>query len=221
MTKVYLIVGLGNPGARYEKTRHNVGYMCVEKLAARHGLTFSKTEHKAITASGKIGDKKVILAKPLTFMNLSGDSVVPLANFYKIDPAEILVACDDMDIPFGTLRIRKSGSSGGQNGLKHIMERMGTQAINRIRIGIGRPPGRMNPADYVLTPFKSDEETEAAILIERAADAAETWLKSGIEFAMNKHNGTGEERPKPEPKKVDPNPVTDTLPSVKPVPEQE
>jgi PTH1 family peptidyl-tRNA hydrolase len=160
--------------------------------------------------------KKVILAKPLTYMNLSGDSVVPLAHFYKIPVENILVACDDMDIPLGTLRIRKSGSSGGQNGMKHILERFGTQAINRIRIGIGRPPGRMNPMDYVLTGFKGDDEIIAVELIDRAAKSAETWLIEGIEAAMNKFNGDGETKkpkePKPKPEKK-PEPAPSSLPT--------
>lgn len=197
MSEVYLIVGLGNPGARYENTRHNVGYKCVERLSDQHGLTFNKTEHKALTATGTIFGKKVILAKPLTFMNLSGESVQPLAHFYKIPVENILIACDDMDIPFGTLRIRKTGSSGGQNGMKSIIERLGTQHINRIRIGIGRPPGKMNPADWVLSAFKGDDLIASMELLDRAMKAAETWLREGIDKAMNQYNGASEEKPKP------------------------
>ena len=161
MPETYLIVGLGNPGARYENTRHNVGFKVVERLAQKHGLSFSKTEHHAQTASGTILGKRVLLAKPLTFMNSSGDAVQPLASFYKIPPERIIVLFDELDIPFGTLRLRKSGSSSGQKGMKHIMERMGTQEIPRVRIGIGRPPGRMNPADFVLMPFKGDDAITA------------------------------------------------------------
>lgn len=209
MAPSHLIVGLGNPGARYENTRHNVGYKTVERLAQANGLSFDKTEHKALTANGLIGDKRVILAKPLTFMNLSGESVQPLLHFYKIPVENLLIACDDLDIAFGVLRIRKTGSSGGQNGMKSIIERVGTQNINRIRIGIGRPPGKMNPADYVLSTFKGDDVISALELIDRAAKAAETWLKSGIDAAMNTYNGAGD-APKPKPEKTAPTPADET-----------
>ncbi len=204
LTETYLIVGLGNPGARYEDTRHNVGYRCVDVLTQKYNLSFTKTEHKALTATGIIRNKRVIIAKPLTYMNLSGESVQPLAHFYKIPVEQILVACDDLDIPFDTLRIRKTGTSGGQNGIKSIIERLGTQQVNRIRIGIGRPPGKMNPADYVLSAFKGEDVITAIIMIDRAAQAAETWLIDGIDAAMNQYNGTGDEKkaPKPQPKKT-------------------
>jgi PTH1 family peptidyl-tRNA hydrolase len=189
MSDLYLIVGLGNPGTRYTNTRHNVGFRALDRLAGKHGLSFSKTEHRAQVASGSINGFKVLLAKPQTFMNVSGDSVAPLAHFYKIPPERIVVTCDDLDIPLGALRIRASGSSGGQNGLKHILQRLGTQEIARVRIGIGRPPGRQDPADYVLTPFRGDDEILAAEVIDRAVLAIETWLKDGIELAMTRYNG--------------------------------
>jgi len=192
MSEIFLIVGLGNPGARYDNTRHNIGFMAVDRLAKRHGLTLAKVEHKAHTASSTIAGRKVMLAKPMTFMNLSGESVAPLARFYKIPPENIIVLHDDLDIAFGTLRIRKTGSSGGQNGLKSIIERLGTQDIPRIRIGIGRPPGRMNPADYVLQAFKGDDAIIAMEVGDRAADAVEAWLRTDLETAMNRYNGTGE-----------------------------
>ncbi|MDL1902979.1 aminoacyl-tRNA hydrolase [Anaerolineae bacterium CFX9] len=193
---MYLIVGLGNPGPRYERTRHNIGWQTLDRLALRHGLTFSKNEHHAQTASGTIVGQRVILAKPQTYMNLSGNSVAPLAHYYKITPDRILIVCDDLDLPLGTLRIRKGGSSGGQNGLRHIVERLGTQEIPRIRIGISRPPGRMDPADWVMTPFKGDDEILAVEMQDRAVRAIETWLTEGIELAMSRHNGSGEERRK-------------------------
>lgn len=198
MSELYLIVGLGNPGPRYEKTRHNIGFRAVERLAQKHGLTFSKIEQRAQVTSGTILGRRVILAKPQTFMNLSGDSVAPLARFYKIEPDHILVVHDDLDLPLGTLRLRETGSSGGQNGLKHILQRLGTQDIPRVRLGIGRPPGRMDPVDYVLTPFKGDDEILAAEVLDRAAAAIETWLTEGIELAMSRHNGPGtQEKQKP------------------------
>ncbi|KXK13611.1 MAG: peptidyl-tRNA hydrolase [Chloroflexi bacterium OLB15] len=189
MTDLYLIVGLGNPGSRYENTRHNIGFRAVERLAAKHGLTFGKIEHKAQVASGTIAGQRVLLAKPQTFMNVSGDSVAPIAHFYKIPPDRILITADDLDIPLGTLRIRKEGSSGGQNGLKHILQRLGTQEVARVRLGIGRPPGRMDPADYVLAPFKGDDEILAVEVIDRAILAIELWLTDGIDLAMSRYNG--------------------------------
>lgn len=200
MSEIYLIVGLGNPGKQYENTRHNVGWRVLDRLAAKHGITIGKTEHKAQTGAGTILGKKVILAKPLTYMNLSGDAVQPLAHFYKITSDQILVIADDLDLPLGTLRIRKMGSSGGQNGLKHILQRMGNQVINRVRFGIGRPPGRMSAADYVLAPFKGDDDILATEVADRAVLAVETWLTDGVEVAMNRYNGTGEPKPKAEPK---------------------
>ena len=199
MPETYLIVGLGNPGARYADTRHNVGFRVVEKLAQKHGLTFNKTEHHAQTASGTILDKRVLLAKPMTFMNLSGDAVQPLVSFYKIEPNHILIVGDDIDIPLGTLRLRKSGSSGGQNGLKHILQRLGTQEIARARFGVGRPPGHKNAADHVLAPFKGDDEILAMEVRDRTVEAVETWLREGIELAMTRYNGTVEDKPKPQP----------------------
>ena len=204
MPETYLIVGLGNPGARYADTRHNVGFRVVEKLAQKHGLTFDKTEHHAQTASGTILGKRVMLAKPMTFMNESGNAVQPLVSFYKIEPDHILIIGDDIDIPLGTLRLRKSGSSGGQNGLKHILQRLGTQEIARARFGVGRPPGHKNAADHVLAPFKGDDEILAAEVRDRAVEAVETWLTEGIELAMTRYNGTGEKPPKPQPVKNSP-----------------
>jgi PTH1 family peptidyl-tRNA hydrolase len=196
MAELYLIVGLGNPGPRYENTRHNVGFRAVERLAQKHGLTFGKIEQRALVASGTMLGKRVLLAKPQTFMNLSGDSVVPLARFYKVEPDHMIIVHDDLDLPLGTLRLRKEGSSGGQNGLKHILQRIGTQEIARVRIGIGRPPGRMDPVDYVLTPFKGDDAILAAEVTDRAVAAIETWLNEGIDMAMSRHNGSGEPRVK-------------------------
>jgi PTH1 family peptidyl-tRNA hydrolase len=205
----YLIVGLGNPGAKYENTRHNVGFRAVEMLAKKHGLSFGKQEHRAFTAAGTMLGRRVLLAKPQTFMNLSGDSVVPLMRFYKVEPVNMIVLCDDLDIPLGTLRLRKDGSSGGQNGLKHIIERLGSSGFPRMRIGISRPPGRMDPAAYVLTAFKGDEEILALETIDRAVKAVETWLTDGVELAMTRYNGTGE-APKPKPKREPaPPPVTE------------
>lgn len=196
MTELAIIVGLGNPGPRYENTRHNIGWRALDRLAARHHLGFSKTEHKALTASGTINGVRVVLVKPQTYMNVSGDAVAPLVRFYKVTPDRLIVLCDDLDIPLGTLRVRKTGSSGGQNGLKHIIERLATQDIPRVRIGIGRPPGRMDPAAYVLTGFVGDEDILATEMADRASNAVETWLRDGIDLAMTRHNGSVETLPR-------------------------
>jgi peptidyl-tRNA hydrolase, PTH1 family len=199
MSERYLIVGLGNPGKDYAQTRHNVGFWTVDELARRHNLSIStKAERKALTADGMIAGKRVLLAKPQTYMNASGESVRALVDFYKIDLANLMVIHDDMDIPLGTLRIRKEGSAGGQNGLKNIIQHLGTQNIHRARLGIGRPPGKMNPSAYVLQPFRGDDEITMRLLIDRAANAVETWLRDGIELAMTRHNGSVDE-PKPTP----------------------
>src|SRR5690606_30602083 len=199
MATLHMIVGLGNPGKQYANTRHNVGWMVLDELARRHNLSFDKTEKKALTASGTINGKRVLLAKPQTYMNLSGEAVRGLVDFYKIDPARLLVISDDLDIPLGTLRLRKSGSAGGQGGLKNIIQHLGTDAFNRVRFGIGRPPGRMQPKDYVLQEFRGDEAIIAAEVVDRAADAVEVWLQEGIEAAMTRFNGdVYKQQPQPE-----------------------
>ena len=204
MPETYLIVGLGNPGARYENTRHNVGFRVVERLARKHGLTFDKSEYHAQTASGTILGRRVLLAKPMTYMNASGEAVQPLISFYKIPFDHVLIVADDIDLPLGTLRLRKAGSSGGQNGLKHILQRLGTQEIARARFGVGRPPGHKEAADHVLAPFKGDEAILAEEVADRAVQGVETWLSDGIEIAMTRYNGTGEEKSKPQPIKDEP-----------------
>jgi peptidyl-tRNA hydrolase, PTH1 family len=189
MTERYLIVGLGNPGKKYEATRHNVGWWVVDELVRRYSLVFEKKERKAITADGLIRDRRVLVAKPQTYMNLSGESVRALVDFYKISLDHLLVVSDHLDIPLGTLRLRAKGSAGGQNGIKSIIQHLGTDEFCRVRFGIGRPPGKMDPADYVLLPFKDDEAITARIVLDRAADAIETWLTEGIELAMTRYNG--------------------------------
>ncbi|MCU0476848.1 MAG: aminoacyl-tRNA hydrolase [Anaerolineae bacterium] len=194
MSDRYLIVGLGNPGPTYASTRHNIGFMAADELAKRHLLPFGKTEKKALVADGLIGGKRVLLAKPQTYMNESGVSVRGLVDFYKIDLAQIIVISDDLDIPLGTLRLRAGGGHGGQNGVRSIITHLGSPEFARVRCGIGRPPGKMNPADYVLKPFMGDDQITARLVVERAANSVETWLKDGIELAMTKHNGNVEEK---------------------------
>ncbi len=172
-----LIVGLGNPGKEYERTRHNVGFMAVETLANRHGLRFSTRRMQAILATGQVEGKGVVLAEPQTYMNVSGTSVVQLKNWYKVPLNRILIVYDDVDIPFGTVRIRPGGSSGGHNGIKHIIAQLGTPDVPRIRIGVGRPPGGGDALGHVLKPFAPSERDELADdILPRAADAIETWL---------------------------------------------
>lgn len=196
MVNRYLIVGLGNPGKKYENTRHNLGFWVVDELARRYSLSFAKTERKSVTADGLIGERRVLLAKPQTYMNASGEAVRALVDFYQIDLTHLIVIHDDIDLPLGTLRLRPGGSAGGQNGIRSIIQHLGTQEFCRVRCGVSRPPGRMDPAAYVLTPFAGDDAITARILTERAADAVETWLTDGIELAMTRHNGNVE-APKP------------------------
>lgn len=188
----YLIVGLGNPGPDYAKTRHNFGFMAVEELARRYTLSFTRSEKKSQIADGLIGDKRVLLVKPQTYMNDSGVAVRGLLDFYKIELAQVIVAADDLDIPLGTLRIRKGGSDGGQRGIRSIIQHLGTKEFARARMGIGRPPGKMDPAAYVLRPFLGDDAITAQIVVDRTASAIESWLKDGLDLAMTKFNGSVE-----------------------------
>jgi PTH1 family peptidyl-tRNA hydrolase len=183
-----LIVGLGNPGKEYAETRHNVGFRCLDELARRHGLKWDKPRLKAEQARGVIAGKDVVLAKPQTYMNLSGISVVQLVKWYKVPLTDLLIVHDDMDIPFGSLRLRGEGSAGGQNGMGSIIEQLRTNTVPRLKIGIGRPRWG-EPKEYVLTRFGKDQLADLRIILDRSADAAETWLASGLIVAMNEFNG--------------------------------
>jgi PTH1 family peptidyl-tRNA hydrolase len=184
MTDFYLIAGLGNPGPRFADNRHNIGFRAVEELAQAHRLTFSRTEHEAETAHGTIADRRVILAKPQTFMNDSGKAVGPLSRFYKIPPEDVLVIYDDLDIPLGTVRYRQEGSSGGHRGVNSIIQALGTRQFPRLRLGIGRPPGRMDAAAYVLQDFSEEEEPVLWDVLKLARQQAEQWLKDAQIFAQ-------------------------------------
>ncbi len=184
----YLIAGLGNPGLQYAGNRHNVGFLCVERLAERHGLAFDKQQKRAFVALGTVRERRVILAKPQTFMNESGRAVVPLARFYKVPPERLLVVYDDLDLPQGTVRLRPEGGSGGHKGMRSIAEHLGGRGFPRMRIGIGRPPGRMDPAAYVLQDFSAEETPLLEETLERAAAAIEVWLCDGVEIAMSQYN---------------------------------
>jgi PTH1 family peptidyl-tRNA hydrolase len=180
-----IIVGLGNPGREYAKHRHNVGFMIVDRLADQHHLKFNRMMNKAIIALGEIAGHKVLVAKPQTFMNLSGESVGPLVKFYKAALGDLLVIYDELDLPLGQLRMRPKGSAGGHNGMKSIIARLGSDAFPRLRVGIGRPPGRRDPKDYVLEDFTADELAVLEPAFERAIAGIQRWLTDGIDNAMN------------------------------------
>jgi PTH1 family peptidyl-tRNA hydrolase len=188
----FLIAGLGNPGREYKDNRHNVGFMMIDRIAVRLNARGMKVQSKAIVMDARHGDYKLLLAKPQTFMNLSGQSVQGLTHFYKVPLENLIILSDDLDIPFGTLRIRASGGPGGQRGLGSIIEKLGTKDIPRLRIGIGRPPGRMDPAKYVLQNFSRDEVNELSSILDRGADAVFAFVTEGLNKAMNEYNGSVE-----------------------------
>jgi len=185
---IKMIVGLGNPGPRYARNRHNIGFQIVDALAQKHGLGLDKRQFKALISLGRIVDQRVLLVKPQTYMNLSGEAVQPLVSYYKIALSDLMVVFDDMDLPLGAIRLRPFGGAGGHNGMKSIIARLGSNRFPRLRVGIDRPPGRMDPAAYVLQDFSSEEEAIMAQARDRAVRALETWLTEGIDAAMNAFN---------------------------------
>jgi len=183
----YLVIGLGNPGRRYQGNRHNIGFVIVDRLAETYNISMSRVQNRAIVGDGGIAGKKVILAKPQTSMNISGDSVGPLVDYYRIPLKNTLVIYDELDLPMGTIRLREKGGAGGHNGMKSIIHHLG-QEFPRLRFGIGRPPGRMPAAAYVLQDFRQQEGPIVQELIEEALKAVETFLRDGIDLAMSRHN---------------------------------
>lgn len=183
-----LVVGLGNPGRRYEGTRHNIGYMVLAELAKRHGLGRAKSKFQGEVMEANIGGEKVLLLSPTTYMNRSGDSVLAAKEYYQLAPEDVFVICDDINLPVGRLRCRARGSCGGQKGLRNIVDRLRTQSVARLRIGVGEVPERWNAADYVLGKFAKDEQPEIERAIARAANAVEVWVGEGVEPCMNKFN---------------------------------
>lgn len=186
MAEPLLVIGLGNPGPQYAKTRHNVGFMVADLLAARIGAPF--TVHKksgAEIVTGRLGGRPVVLAKPRTYMNESGRHVGPLAKFYSVPPGDVIVLHDELDIAFGRIRLKLGGGEGGHNGLRSLVNALGTKDFQRVRIGIGRPPGRKDPAAFVLEPFNANERDEVPTICEQAADATELLLELGVEPAQN------------------------------------
>ena len=191
MSALHLIVGLGNPGPKYDKTRHNIGWWVIDEFIRRYDLGKGRNEKRAQTWNASIRSQRVKLVKPLTFMNRSGEAVGALLAYYKVPCASLMVIHDDLDTPFGALRLRQAGGHGGQNGLRSIVQHLGSKDFARLRFGIGRPPGKMDPVDYVLQPLQGDDLILARELTVRAADAIETWLADGIDKAMSAHNGDG------------------------------
>jgi PTH1 family peptidyl-tRNA hydrolase len=183
-----LIVGLGNPGAQYKGTRHNVGFAVVDEVARRASIDFESAPVDALMARWRRPDEPAMLVKPLTFMNASGQAVGELARYFKVDPADLLVVVDEVQLPLGKLRTRARGSAGGHNGLKSVVAHVGEE-FGRLRLGVGRGDARRDLADHVLTRFDKDEADEVDRMIARAADAAETFITSGIAAVMNQFNG--------------------------------
>ena len=189
MAETFLIVGLGNPGREYRENRHNVGFMLVDRLAVKLNARFTRLQSKALVASATYQERKIILAKPQTVMNLSGQSVQGLVHFYKLPLTNLLIAHDDLDLPPGTIRIRPDGGSAGQKGMVSILERLGTDEFARVRLGIGRPPGQMQAPDYVLQDFSNADLTIISETLNRAVDAVLEFVVNGLDAAMNKFNG--------------------------------
>ena len=184
----WLLVGLGNPGKKYEATRHNVGFHILERLAQAEGLQFDESRHNALLARGRIADVPVALVKPQTYMNLSGEAIGPIARFYKLPAEHILVIYDDLDLPMARLRLRPQGGSGGHKGINSIIQHLGAQTFPRLRIGIGRPSGQMSAEAYVLQKFSADEWAAMAQTYQKALEAIRTLLTHGFEYAMNHFN---------------------------------
>ncbi|ACL39281.1 aminoacyl-tRNA hydrolase [Pseudarthrobacter chlorophenolicus] len=188
MTDTWLIVGLGNPGAQYQGNRHNVGQMVLDELAGRVGAGFKSHKARAQVVEGRlgIGGPRVVLAKPMTYMNVSGGPVSALANFYGISPDHVVAVHDEIDIPFNTVKLKIGGGEGGHNGLRDISKALATKDYLRVRVGVGRPPGRMDTADYVLRDFGTAELKELPFLLDEAADAVELLLQEGLTAAQQK-----------------------------------
>lgn len=188
--KPFLIAGLGNPGPDFRQNRHNVGFMVIDALSTALNIPIQRVELRALVGKGILDGERMILAKPQTYMNKSGLSVASLVRFYKIPLEQLLVVHDDLDLPFGTLRLRPFGGTGGQRGMESIVAQLGTRTFPRMRVGISRPPGRMDPADYVLHNFDPDQQALLPELLERAVSAIRKFILQDIETAMNEFNGS-------------------------------
>lgn len=188
MTDTWLIVGLGNPGTEYKGNRHNVGQMVLDELAGRIGGSFKTHKARAQVLEGRlgIGGPRVVLAKPMSYMNVSGGPVAALANFYGIDPDHVIAVHDEIDIPFNTVKLKSGGGEGGHNGLRDMSKALSTKDYLRVRVGVGRPPGRMDTADYVLRDFGTAERKELPFLLDEAADAVDVLVRDGLTAAQQK-----------------------------------
>ena len=185
---MYIIVGLGNPGKEYEKTRHNTGFMVIDKLSKKYKIDISKEKHKALIGTGTIEGEKVLLVKPQTFMNLSGESIQEIMNFYKEDIDNLIVVFDDIDLPIGTIRIKQNGSAGTHNGVKSIVKELNSKEFKRIKVGIGGPDEKANLIGHVLGKFSSEEFEKIDESVTNAAEAVVDIIKDGVLKAMNKYN---------------------------------
>ncbi len=188
-TRRWLVVGLGNPGPEYAGNRHNAGFMVLDELAARVGGRFKAHRSRAEVVEGRLAGHPVVLAKPRSYMNLSGGPVKALADFYKVPPADVIVVHDELDIPYGALRAKFGGGDNGHNGLRSITNALGTRDYFRVRFGIGRPPGRMDPAVYVLRDFATAERKDLPLLVDRAADVVESLITHGLAETQNRFHG--------------------------------
>ncbi len=187
---MYLIVGLGNPGRKYENTRHNAGFMAIDALAEKFGISVKENKYKALIGSGAIEGQKVILCKPQTYMNLSGEAVGELAHFYKLDPdMDIIVMFDDISLDPGYIRIREKGSAGGHNGIKSLIQHLGTESFSRIKIGVGKKPDGWDLADYVLGQFSKEDLGEIDEALKDVIDSLVLMIKDETKEAMNRYNG--------------------------------
>ena len=186
---MYVIVGLGNPGKQYEHTRHNVGFDVIDILAKEYGISVTKIKHKALIGEGRVGSEKVILVKPQTYMNLSGETLIDIYNYYKVDSNNIVVIYDDIDLEVGKIRIRKKGSGGTHNGMRSILKCLGTNECPRVRIGVSKPRQGQDLADFVLSRFRKEEADDIQDGLEKAAKAVDCMIRENLDLAMNKYNG--------------------------------
>ena len=200
---MYVIVGLGNPGREYADTKHNVGFRVIDKLADKYNIDVTKFKHKALVGDGMINGKKVMLIKPQTYMNLSGESVKEVMSFYKVDVENMIVIYDDTSLGLSMIRLREKGSAGGHNGIKSIINHMGGDTFNRVKVGIGEKPNGWDLADYVLAKFNKDDEPLILSGIDKAAEACEIFISRGMKDAMNKFNAKQKVKKPKEEKKED------------------
>lgn len=183
-----LVVGLGNPGEKYIATRHNMGFLIVDALAKRHNISIEKSKNKSLMGKGVVAGDQVIMAKPQTFMNLSGEAVKPLFSYIDIETEDVIVIHDDLDLDFGRIKVKSGGGHGGHNGIRSIISYLGSKDFVRVRVGIGKPPPRWDVSNYVLSPFSADERENLHHILEKSADAVEAIISDGALKAMNRFN---------------------------------